>query len=122
MAGLAAPTPDAAVNALHWSPVPVTWIDWAQLVGWVALAAALPLFLAPPVAELLRPARRMRAAGLVGLALAARLVVPHLPLNWYSGISNVALGARIYSNQTTYKPLPNQLFTFGWGFGGIVAF
>src|SRR2546423_14373489 len=107
---------------LHGSPVPVTWLGWTQLVGWVALAAPLPLFVAPTVVELLRPARRIRAAGLAVLALAARLAVPLLPVNWYSPVSNVTLGANIYTNQTAYMPLPNQLLTFGWGFGGILAF
>lgn len=107
---------------LHWNWVPHTAVDGVQLAGWLMLGMALVPF-ARPAANVLRdPELRSRVLLIAGLALAARLLVPLLPFNWYSGVSNVDLGAPIYSKDTTYMPWPNQWITFTLGFRGILLF
>jgi len=108
--------------ALHWNWVPHTGVDLVQDAAWLILIAVL-VPLAREASSLLGdPESRSRVLLIAGAAVAARLAVPLLPFNWYSGVSNVDLGGPIYSKATTYMPLPNQLVTFTLGFYGIVAF
>lgn len=107
---------------LHWNWVPHTWVDVVQDVAWVLLFATL-VPLAREAASALETRELRRRALLIAVAaLLARLVVPLLPFNWHSGVMNVDLGGPIYSKDTTYMPLPNQLVTFTLGFYGILAF
>ncbi len=109
-------------QVFHFNWVPHTWIDAVQAAAWIALAMALvPLVL--PAGRVLRERHtRNRALLIAGAALLARLLVPLLPFNWHSGVMNVDLGAPIYSKDTTFMSLPNQLITFTWGFYGILIF
>ena len=106
----------------RWNFVPHTWFDALQIGIWFALLVALVPFSRRVLGVLQSPALRRRALLLAGLALLARLVVPLLPFNWYSGLSNVDLGGVIWTKQTTYMPFPNQLITFTLGFYGILTF
>src|SRR5262249_28670199 len=62
-------------------------------------------------------------AVLAAVALAVRFAVPHLPFNWWFGVSNLPWAGGLFSKDTSYLPLPNRLvaFDFGLGFGGLVA-
>ena len=108
--------------ALHWNWVPQTWVDVVQAAAWFTLVGVLVPWTREASSLVKDPESRSRILLIAALALAARLLVPLLPFNWYSGVSNVDLGGPIYSKDTTYMPLPSQLVTFTLGFYGIVAF
>lgn len=108
--------------AYHWNWVPHTAVDGVQLAAWFVLGLALVPFARAAAKVFREPELRSRVLLIAGLALAARLLVPLLPFNWYSGVSNVDLGAPIYSKDTTYMPWPNQWITFTLGFHGILLF
>jgi len=106
---------------LRWNWLPPTFVEWCQALAWLVLAVALLPLVRRGLSLRDRPA--VRALALIGIVgLAARLSVPHLPFNWHSGVANVDLGGPIYSKQTTYMPLPDQLMTFVFGFRGILWF
>jgi len=113
------PEPSAV---LHWNWMPHTWVDVVQAAAWVALCLALVSFARETSALLVDREARRRLLLIGGVALAARLLVPWGPINWYSGVDNVDLGARIFSRATTYMAFPNQLVTFTLGFHGIIGF
>ncbi len=102
--------------------MPRTSVDAVQLAAWVALAVTLFPLARGAVARLRDRETRRRALLIAAVALGVRLLVPQVPVNWYSGVNNVDLGRWIYSRDTTFMPLPNQFMTFVLGFEGIVAF
>jgi hypothetical protein len=103
-------------TALHWNWLPQSWVDVVQIAAFVLMLAAVGPLLRTAF-EILADKRRRRRALTVGTAaVVARLLVPLRPFKWYSGVSNVDLGARIYSKATTYMPPPTQLITFTLGF------
>lgn len=108
---------------IRWNFALRTWVDVVQLVAWTAIVVALLVSL-PEVVKYFRHDRSARrsAALIAGAGIIARLLVPALPFNWYSGHSNIDWGHSIYSNATVYMPLPNQLLNFKLGFFGILIF
>jgi hypothetical protein len=97
-------------------------VDLVQMAVWIMLGVALVPFARTAASVLSDRESRSRVPLIGGLALGARLLVPLLPFNWYSGVSNVDLGGPIYSKDTTYMPLPSQWITFTLGFYGILIF
>jgi hypothetical protein len=113
----------SAPATLHWNWMPRTWVDVTQATVWLVLCAALAVWVARGSMALLDRRRARLQLLLIGaVALGARLLVPWVPVNWYSGVNNVDLGTWVFSRDTTSMPLPNQLFTFTLGFEGIVGF
>jgi len=102
--------------------MPHTWVDAVQLVAWGVLCAALFQFARGALPLLRNRETRRHALLIAAVGFGARLLVPQVPVNWYSGVNNVDLGALIFSRDTTLMPLPNQFVTFAIGFQGIVAF
>ncbi|MFO0594724.1 MAG: hypothetical protein U0228_05455 [Myxococcaceae bacterium] len=90
----------------------------AWLVLLVGAAVVARSFRPPP------PEVRRRALALATVALAARLVVPHVPFNWWYGVSNLPWARGVFSKDTSWEPLVHRLIAFdlGLGFRGLVAF
>ena len=110
------------LSIFRWNWLPQSWVDVAQIASFF-LILSVAGGLVQSARDVWASGRGRRDALLIGAAaLCARCVVPWLPFNWYSGVSNVDLGAPIYSKSTTYMPPLNQLITFTLGFRGILLF
>src|SRR5689334_1349651 len=89
---------------------------WVEAIAWGLLVVAAAYWMARSIRHI-EAATFRTMAWIAAVATVVRLVVPHLPFNWWYGVANLPWARDLFSHATSYNPLPHRVLAFNLGLG-----